>query len=55
MGQKQWKGLYMMFPKDPHRQLQVKGPDPFPGSIIKKLVKIYDKEFKFGIELFKNR
>jgi hypothetical protein len=44
MGQKQWKGLYMMFPKDPHRQLQVKGPDPFPGSIIKQLVKLDDKK-----------
>jgi len=53
-GQKPWKGLYMMFPKEPHRQLQVKGPNPFPGSIIKKLVKLEDnKDFKFGIELFK--
>ena len=37
-GQKPWKRMYMMFPKEPHRQLHVKGPDQFPGSIIKKLV-----------------
>ena len=44
----------MMFPSEPHRQLQVKGPESFPGSIIKKLVTLEDRtEFKFGIELFK--
>ena len=52
-GQKPWKWLYMLFPSDPHRQLQVKGPDPFPGSIIKKLVYQSDrKEFTFGINIF---
>ena len=55
-GQKPWnhagKKLYMMFPTEPHRQLQVKGPDPFPGSIIKKLVRLGDKEFKFSILMF---
>jgi hypothetical protein len=43
-----------MFAKEPHRQLHVKGPDQFPGSINKQLVLVSDKkEFKFGIEMFK--
>ena len=53
-GQRPWKGLYMLFPSEPHRQLQVKGPDPLPGSIIQQLVYQSDrKEFKFGITMFR--
>jgi hypothetical protein len=35
-GQISWKGLYMMFSKDPHRQYQVKAPKVFPQTLIKK-------------------
>ena len=38
-GQISWKGLYMMFSKDPHRQYQVKAPKVFPQNLIKNLIR----------------
>jgi hypothetical protein len=56
-GQKAWKGLYMMFPKDPHRQYQVKAPKIFPQSIVKQVIrrdmtKKEAKLFKLGTQIF---
>ena len=38
-GQRPWNGLYLMFPKDPIRQLQVKAPKQFPPQLLTKIVR----------------
>jgi hypothetical protein len=55
--QRSWKGLYMMFPTDPHRQYQVKAPKIFPQKIVKQLIRMDKtkqeaKLFKLGIQIF---
>ena len=55
-GQKPWQGLFLMFPKDPHRQYQVKAPKIFPQRIVKQIVRV-DKTkqeaslFRLGIKI----
>ena len=56
-GQKPWQGLFMMFPKDSHRQYQVKAPKIFPQSIMRRVVrrdrtKREANLFKLGIKIF---
>jgi len=38
-GQRPWKGLYLMFHKEPIRQLQVKAPKQFPPQLLNKIVR----------------
>lgn len=54
--QKKWKDLYVMFPKEPHRQLHVKAPKVFPVHLTKQVIRSDSKKqlrfFRAGITIF---
>ena len=56
-GQRPYQGLYMMFPKDPHRQYQVKATKIFPQNIMRRIVRLDRTKreanlFRLGLKLF---
>ena len=54
--QKKWQELYVMFPKDPVRELQVKAPKVFPVHLIKRVIRSDKKKeqrlFKVALQIF---